>query len=297
MKRWLVPLLAVIAFAGARFARESAEEQRPKDTIDEPFAPSSEAAPIVAVGYRELAADILWIKFLGYFGGVHSTADGIAGVVDAIVALDPQYHRIYEHGARAMTMADEGVTQQTYLHSIAILERGMQEFPDDWRLPSLASEIYSQDLKTDDPAQKRAWQEKAIRLVEIAVRKPGAPPEAATWAAHMQSKLGQKQRAIQGLREMILLTPDVDARKRLIDKLASLEDASSEELASELYAEQHKFIEAWKHERPALPASMFVLLGPRLELSFDLTDLATGGRDLVGAQDEEPLEPIEKRPR
>jgi hypothetical protein len=291
VRRWLVPLLAVVAFAGARFARESAASQRPKDTIDEPFAPSAEAAPIVTVGYRELAADVLWVKFLGYFGGAHSTADGIGGVVDAIVALDPQYQRIYEHGARAMTMADEGVTQQTYLHAVAVLERGMQEFPDNWRILNLASEIYAQDLKTDDPAQRRAWQEKAIRLVEAAVRKPGAPPEAATWAAQMQSKLGQKQRAIAGLRELILLTRDVDARKRLIDKLASLEDASSEELASELYAEQHKFVEAWKRDRPGVPPSMYILIGPHLGLSYDPTELATGGRDLVTTSEDDPSSP------
>jgi tetratricopeptide (TPR) repeat protein len=291
LQRWLAPLLAVAAFAGARFARESAAAQRPTDTIDEPFAPSPDAAPIVAAGYRELAADVQWIKFLGYFGGVHSTADGIAGVVESIVALDPRYHRIYEHGARAMTMADEGVTQQTYLRAIAVLERGIQEFPDDWRLYSLASEIYSQDLKTEDPEQRRAWQERAIRLVESAVRKPGAPPETATWAAHMQSKLGQKQRAIAGLREMILLTTNVDSRKRLIDKLAYLEDADSEDLASELYAEQHKFIAAWRRERPAVPASIYILIGPHLGLSYDPTELATGGRDLVTTSADDPSSP------
>ncbi len=287
LQRWLAPVLAVVAFAGARFARESAAAMRPVEVVEEPYAPSPSAAPFVAIGYRELAADVLWVRFLGYFGGPHSTVDGLAGLVDAMIALDPQYHRAYEHGARALTMADEGVTQETYKHSLAILERGMTEFPDDWRLPNLAGEIYTQDLKTDDPAQRRAWDEQGTRLIESAIRKPGAPPEAATWAAHMRSKLGQKQRAIDGLREMILLTGDVEARKRMIDKLAALEAADSEELASELSEEQHKFIDAWKRDRPAVPASIYILLGPHLTLAFDPTDLATGGRDLVGASGSE----------
>jgi hypothetical protein len=293
VSRWLAPVLAVFALGSARVAREFAANERHKDAVEEPYAPSPAAAPIVALGYREVGADVLWVRFLGYYGGVRTSEEGLQDLVDAIVALDPHYHRIYEHGARALTMADVGVTQDTYLHSISILEHGIQEFPDDWQLPNLAAEIYLQDLKTDDPAQRRAWDEAGTRLVEAAVRKPGAPAAAATWAAHMRSKLGQKQRAIEGLREMILLTGDVDARKRLIDKLAKLEDASSDDVASELYAEQHAFTDAWKRERPAVPASMYILLGPPAELAFDPTDLATGGLDLVGAHDTPPLEPLD----
>src|SRR5207249_11484100 len=136
------------------------------ESAEAPFAPSPGAAPIVALGYRELAADVLWVRFLGFFGSRQSTVDGLGPLVDAIVALDPQYHRIYEHGARALTIADEGVNQEAYLHALAVLERGMMEFPDDWRLYNLAGEIYTQDLKSDDPAQRRAWEGPGIRLVE-----------------------------------------------------------------------------------------------------------------------------------
>jgi hypothetical protein len=38
---------------------------------------------------------------------------------------------------------------------------------------------------------------------------------------------------------------------------------------------------------------MYLLLGPPLSPRFDLADLATGGRDLVGTQDIEQLEPVE----
>ena len=53
----------------------------------------------------------------GYFGGADSTSKGVAALVEAIVALDPRYHRPYEYGARAITIALSGVDQRSYLRA------------------------------------------------------------------------------------------------------------------------------------------------------------------------------------
>lgn len=292
MRSWLVVLIAVVALGTARVAREAVAD-RP-DAVGEPYAPSAAAAPIVTLGYREAAADLLWIRFRGYFGGWQATSNGIAGLVDAIVALDPKFHPIYEHGARALSMPDvvEDVKQASYLHAIEVLDRGMTEFPDDWKLPELAGQIYTQDLVTSDPAQRRAWNEKGVLLVESAIRKPGAPIGEATWAATMRTKLGQRERAVEGLREMILITSDAQARKKLIDKLAKLEDADATAIAAELYETKHKFEAAWQRDRPTVPPSIYILLGPQLSPGFDLATLATGGHDIVGSEDVPSVEPL-----
>jgi hypothetical protein len=293
VRLWLVATGAVLALGGAHFARETAWGMRPEEHRDEPFAPSPAAAPFVSLGYRELGADVQWVRLLGYFGGDDTTASGLADLVDSIVALDPRYERVYEYGARAITMAATGVDNAANLRAIAVLERGRQEFPDSWRIPYLAGQIYTQDLRTKDPAQRRAWDEKGLMLIEAAIRKPGAPVTDAMWAATMHSKLGQHEAAVKNLREMILLTADADARKRLIDRLAKLEDADADEIAGETYEQQHAFAAAWKRDRPSIPATMYVLLGPHGPAAFDPTDLATGGRDLVGADQPERLEPLE----
>ena len=82
-----------------------------------------------------------------------------------------------------------------------MLERGIAEFPDDWKLPYLAGQIYTQDLVTDDPNQRREWNERGTLLTESAIREPGPPQQAATWVAFMRTKLGQRDRAIKDLRE------------------------------------------------------------------------------------------------
>jgi hypothetical protein len=284
-------IVAVLALGGARAARVAAEREAPQVIADEPYAPAPGSAPMVALGYRELCSDLLFLRLRGYFGGRENTAHGIAALVDAIIALDPQYHRIYEWGARAITLAGHGVDNAAYQRAIAILEAGAHAFPDDWKLPYLEGEIYTQDLQTADAAQRRAWDERGTLLTESAIRKPNAPAEAATWAATMRTRLGQHQRAVDGLREMLLVTSDDNARARLLQKLADLESGSANELAAELLDARKAFTAAWLAARPAVPPSIYVLIGPPLSPRFDLGELATGGRDLVGTQPIERPDP------
>ncbi len=286
-------LVAALAIGGARVAREAAEGAAPQVIADEPYAPAPDTAPLVTLGYRELFADLLFLRLKGYFGGRENTANGVAALVEAIVALDPQYRRIYEWGARAITLAGRGVDNAAYLRAIAILDAGAQTFPEDWKLPYLAGEIYTQDLQTTNPAERRAWDERGTLLTESAIRKPDAPAEAATWAATMRTRLGQHQRAVDGLREMLLVTNDDTARARLLAKLADLENDSANELASELLDARRAFDAAWLAARPSVPPSMYILIGPPLSPRFDLADLATGGRELVGTHAIERLEPLE----
>ena len=292
--RIAVPLvIAACAFGGARLAHGLAIAARTGGAIDDPFVPGPDALPFVSLGYREATADLLFIRLRGYFGGGADRADLVASLVEDIAAIDPKFHRIYEYGAHAMTLAQQGVDQPIYLRALALLERGRQEFPDDWRLPMLAGQILTQDLVTDDPAQRRAWQEAGTRLIEAAVRKPGAPAGAAEAAAVMWTRLGQHQRAVDGIREVLLLTTDETARKALLARLATLENENAEAIAGEIYESRHHFEIAWKRDRPGVPPTWYVLLGPRLVPGFDLGDLATGGHDLVEPlpQDREPLTP------
>jgi hypothetical protein len=275
---------AIALIAAAQGARGVARDLRTDDGIagDAPFAPSPAATPFVTVGYRELAADLLLARVMPYFGGDASTAEGVAGLCEAIVAADPQLRPAYEWCARAMTLAPHGVDQRAYLRAIALLERGAREHPDDWRIPYTAGQMYMLDLQTDDPAQRRAWNERGARLMEAAIRKPDAPAEAAATAAYLRTKLGQHRRAIEGLREMLLITSDAAARRRILDKLAELSNASPDELAAELLEARRRFEAAWQRDRPAVPPTMYLLIGPRPAPGFDLRDLATGGRDLIG---------------
>lgn len=293
MKVVVPVVLAVFAFGTARVARTTLVAERRAQAETRPFVPSSTAAPFVSLGYREMFSDLLFVRLRGYFGGDQSTPTGIAELCEAIVALDPRFHRTYEYCAHAMTVSWKQMDNDIYLRALALLDRGMREFPADWRLPYLAGQIYTQDLVTDDPAQRRDWDERGTLLIESAIRKPGAPASAAAYAAIMRTKFGQHQRAVEGLREVLLLTTDAKARQALIERLAELEQRDAEEIAGELYEARRVLNAAWQRDRPMLPFTWYVLLGARLPASFDLGALAMGDRELAIDLASERLEPLE----
>lgn len=294
MKVAIAVLVAALSFTGARCARQLATKHKPEGLREAPYTPSPASAPFVSLGYREAFADMLYVRLREYFGDYHeTTADGIASLAEAIVALDPKFHRVYDYAANATTMAASGVDQSALLRSVALLERGLAEFPKDWELPLLAGQIYIQDLKTTDQAQRHAWDERGVLLVESSIRKPGAPQKAAVWASHIRTKLGQHDRAVQGLRELLLVTNQPALRAQLLDRLAKLEEADSAEIASEVFSERAQFEQKWRAERPSVNASMYIQIGPRIQPGFEMTDLATGGRDLIGSEVSERLEPVE----
>lgn len=281
MKSRIVILAGALAITAAQGARSLARDVQEQAAVEEPYAPSPGMAPLLSLGYREAAADLLFFRLVGYFGGTGATSPGVAGLVEAILAMDPGYYKVYEWGGRAIIAARHGVTNETAERAVAILERGTARYPDDYRIPKLAGEILLFNIKPRDDAERTALRDRAARLLEAAVRKPDAPADAATLAADLRSKLGQRQRAIDGLREMMLITPDVKVQAQLAEKLAGLEQADAAEVASELLEARKQFETTWRTERPALPASLYLLIGPRVAPGFDLGDLATGGRDLM----------------
>jgi tetratricopeptide (TPR) repeat protein len=289
MRPWVLVAIGIGALAGARGIRELATSADTKRDAVEPYAPSPDAAPFLSGGYRELTADLMFARLTTYVGGLRYTPNGVASLCEAIEALDPHHRRAYEWCALAIKT--RAVDQSSYLRAVTLLEHGLEIFPDDWQIPNAAGEIYLLDLQTKDPEQRRKWDERAAQLFESATRKPNAPSTTALNIAQLRTKLGQHQRAIDGLKELLLTSQDDRSRRDIIDKLAELEKQSADALAGELLEMRHQFEDAWHRERPALWASMYVLLGPHRQPGFDMGDLATGGHG-IAEPPPPPLEPV-----
>jgi hypothetical protein len=283
---------AVTSIIAAQAIRDAAVTNRVPGGNPPPLAPSASAAPFVSLGYRELLADLLYARLRTYLGGGDAQAVAAAQLVEAAVALDPAYPRMYNFGVGAIRAAKHGVDNAIYMRMIAVLEKGRVAFPEDWRIPAEIGQIYALDLETKDPAERRAWDERGVRFLEMATRMPHAPAFSAATVAMLRTRLGQQQRARDGLVEMLLISGDTSAREVLLRKLGDLEETDEALLAAEILEERNKFDRAWERERPALPPTMYVILGPKLGGgTFDLGDLALGGRPLIEPPPP-PLEPL-----
>lgn len=281
-----------LALGSTRLTRDIAASQRETELEQPPYTPSPTAAPFISLGYRELFSDLIYARFRGYFGGGKAHAAAMGDLAETIAALDPTRRRIYELGALAMTSAPQGVNNEMHLRAIRFLAQGEREFPDYAKFPNLAGQIYLVDLQTDDPALRREWDLKGAQLLESAARKPGASSASAMTAAYLQSKLGQQERAVNNLRELLLITSDAGARKEILEKLGALLNENQDEIAAELLISRKRFERERRENRPAVPPSMYLLIGKPLPDHFDMADLAAG-RPYEEPESVERLEPLE----
>ncbi len=271
------PVIALALIAGAQVVGGAANADRKATAkrTTEPYAPSPGAARIASLGYREAMADLLWVRALVAFGGeVDPSARSVRGLIEAIAALDPSFEEPMEWGALAMQSFTMALTQDDYLQVLRVLEEAMARFPKNYHLPQRAGEIYAMRLKSEDPAQVRAWKAKGAALLSRAIRMPGAPKSLGTWVAHLQTELGQRDTAIRDLRELLLYTTDRESRRRLLEKLAKISNTSTEALSAEIDDARRRFNEAWDRDRPELTPSMYVIVGPPRPPWFDPATLA-----------------------
>jgi hypothetical protein len=250
--------------------------------------PPAAAAPLLAMGYRELWADITWARTLVYYGSSHigdSQFLYLDKFIDNVLALDPTFYRVYRWAAYAVTYKDQRATQAEYRASVRYLERGILAFPDQYELFWLLGIRYWLDLESDDPAERRRFRERAAHLIEQAMRKPDAPPDLATLATTMRTKLGQTERARRELLEMILTTENEAARERMLNRYGALVESTAE--VDEIARAVRDLEAAWQAELPYAPASFYFLLGPPPSPAIDFGELATE-RDLFSLESGEP---------
>ncbi|MFA4947194.1 MAG: hypothetical protein WC674_01640 [Candidatus Krumholzibacteriia bacterium] len=172
-----IAVAALILLVAASRGVEGLAEK--KHRLEVLYLPSGQFIEQASLGYRDLAADVLWFKMVQYYGGYRMGENDIAlfaHLVDVITDLDPQFVYAYVFGALIIAQ-DLGQFKQ----GIAFLEKGVRNNSDNWWLPfelGFLHYVYARDY-----AQALFYFEKAARL-------PGAGPQAARFAAFVAAKAG-----------------------------------------------------------------------------------------------------------
>lgn len=177
----LVLLVAGGCALGSLLRWEAEAAARPAGFLS---APPAAALKLCAMGFRNMTADALYLRFVGYWG--YQLTHGrnfhnLYPLLSAIVELDPRFRAAYELGALAL--GDSGEP----LKAVQLLEKGAKHDPANWWFPYQAGMTLF--FFHDDYLLAAKYFERAAAI-------PGAPPEAGYFAARMYEKGARTELAV-----------------------------------------------------------------------------------------------------
>ena len=96
------------------------------------YLPKAEYLRPMALGWRNALADVLWFRTISYFGAHYRsdhTYPWLASMCDLVTDLDPRAKHVYHFAGVILPWEANQVDA-----GIAMLKKGLREFPDDWML-------------------------------------------------------------------------------------------------------------------------------------------------------------------
>jgi len=182
----------------------------------------------MSLGLEGLAADIYWVRTIQYFGrkvidsglplSSMRTADIdmplLAPLLDIVVTLDPQQIQAYRFGAVFLPERDLPA-------AIALLEKGIQENPNEWRLYQDIAFIYWQEGNAARVENRPALYEKAAQWYERGGQIPGSLWWMRDLAGLMRIKGGSRD-AARAIYTIYLGSDDKNISAQAVDRLKQL---------------------------------------------------------------------------
>lgn len=211
-KAWAL-LLVALALNAARLQTrlDDAAAAAPRDASWF-FLPPAGALKIAATGYDHAVADWFWIKAMWVIGAKElsdAEARTAARMLGAVTDLKPDFYYVYRLGGAVL-----GLNKASARDAVALLEKGMKRFPEDWFLPFLVGFNYFYQLEDN---------ERAAPFLEKAASLPGAPRYLAGLAARMYAHADDRRTALTLLAQVADAEPDPDRKAKYLERIRELE--------------------------------------------------------------------------
>ena len=258
----VVGLVPILLFVQGEAELERADWPPEQEIL---HLPKPEVLRVLSLGYRGFAADLVWLRAIGYYAD-HFFADRkynwLEKYLDAVIALDPLFRTPYRYAGTVTMYNLRTITKEAVERSTHYLEQGYQRFPTDWEFPFTICSNYLFELTrfAKDEAEKRRYQETGAEFCREASVLPGALPFLGSMAGSYLTRLGKRQLARQHFRELILRTEDPKMREKLQLKYAAL---VSKEAARKVDDDAGRFFRQHQENYPYLATDLFLHLGPR----------------------------------
>jgi hypothetical protein len=182
---------------------------------------------------------------------------------EAILTLDPRFGRAYRWVGMAGMYRPSGFTVEDLRRSVAFLERGVRELPDDGKLAwdagaSIAYELMPH-LPSDDP-ERADLAARATEYLARAVRLGDSPEWVALSSALLLQRLGQTERELRFLEEMLAVVEGSEVRAEIGTRIASLRDQAYADAVRQALEEDEQ---ARRRDYPYVSPDLYFFLGPR----------------------------------
>lgn len=241
--------LLLLSLAASVLLLRRLDQVRSQATLEEVlYFSSPKVVQRLSLGYDGLLADIYWTRAVQYFGSRHVTRTTdyklLAPLLEITTALDPKLMVAYEFGASFLgPKPPEGAGQPD--KAIALLEGGIRNNPDNWKLYYDLGFIYYMDRK--DYAR-------AAEAFERGTHVPKAHPFLRVLAAQMAQHAGEIQTARMLWQTTYATTKDEMIQQNAIAHLRALE-------VDEGVTKLEKMVAAYSEKTGRLPSSFNQLIG------------------------------------
>jgi hypothetical protein len=209
-------LLAATLTASVLFVRQVDRVRGDEPLQEMLYIPSPTVVKRMSLGYSGLLADIYWTRVVQYFGSKHRAKAKqyllLEPLLEMTTTLDPKLLPAYEFGSVFLAQKPpEGAGDPAA--AARLVEKGIRENPEAWRLYYDLGYIYWLELK--DPS-------KAADAFYRGSKVPGAHPWMRVMAAALEAHAGETETAIYMWTNILNSTSDVNLRQNAQKRLLCL---------------------------------------------------------------------------
>jgi hypothetical protein len=219
------------------------------------YLSSGETIRKLSLGLEGLAANVYWIRTLQYFGrkiidsdrplSAMSTQDIdmplLAPLLNIVVTLDPRHIPAYRFGAIFLPERDVPA-------AIALLEKGVRENPNEWRLYQDLAYIYWQQGNAARVEDRPTFYAKAADWYDLGGQVPGSLWWMRDLAGLMRIKGGSRD-AARLIYEGYLASDDRNISAQAVDRLKQLRSLDDLDSINSVLAK-------WKQRNGSCPSDL-----------------------------------------
>ncbi|MEK6323804.1 MAG: hypothetical protein AABN33_19345 [Acidobacteriota bacterium] len=270
----VVPTLILVVGIGLLYPMQrwvDKTSSRPPISEEALYLSSGNTIKKMSLGMEALAADIYWIRTVQYFGrkvidsgkplsaavSTDLRMDLLAPLLNIVVTLDPQHIPAYRFGAIFLPERDLPA-------AIALVERGVSENPNEWRLYQDLAYIYWQAGKASAAEEQADYYQKSADWFGKGGEVPGAPWWMRDLSGLMRIKGGSRE-AARAVYSAYLTSDDQNVRAQAIERLKQLRSLDELDAINAL-------LSRYKETTGACPAELRALASRLRSMNLTIND-------------------------